>query len=356
MSRSSWVRSARRWLGVLACLTGLFLASQGTAQDEPAEVPVEDYVWNLKPPAPLAEERLAQNPVWREVSCAQCHEEIAREWSLSLHALAWLDEIFLDELSSVRRKKNCYGCHAPLPMLGKDWKLRPEVRPMWRDHGVDCRACHLGPDGAIHGPFGAPSNGHASVRDEIFSPAGSNELCISCHRVSIGPVIGIARDFEDQALASRGLSCVGCHMAPVERSMAIDDITGEPLPPRKGRSHLLQTPRDPHFLAQAFRLAVERTSGGALFSIHNRAGHRIPGIENRRLVFEVELLDERGKVLVEGQLLVTRREFLPFDSHRSLALEAPSKTKATHLRLHATHDAPAYKRPVLFLEAVLEID
>ena len=232
----------RSSLGALAAVLGLLGASWVVAQETLATDPSDPGTWTLAEPALAPELRTQVNPRWREVSCAQCHEEIAREWGATLHAQAWNDEIYQEELESIRRKKSCHGCHAPLPLLGTDLAKRPQVRPMWRHHGVDCRSCHLGPDGAIHGPWGAPSPGHTSVQDDTFVEAGSNALCISCHRVSIGPVIGIAKDFEDGALEARGYSCVGCHMAPVERSMAIDDRTGEPLPPRRGRSHAKADP------------------------------------------------------------------------------------------------------------------
>ncbi|MCB9913718.1 MAG: hypothetical protein H6828_01055 [Planctomycetes bacterium] len=341
-----------RAIGALAGLSA-FVALASAAWLAPRATPRADEAgWTLAEPVLLPEERTQGNARWREVSCAQCHEEIAREWGATLHALAWEDEVFQDELASIRRKKSCHGCHAPLPLVGTDLAQRPEERPMWRHFGVDCRACHLDAEGRVHGPWGAPSPGHTSVQDDAYAGAGSNALCISCHRVSIGPVLGIAQDFVDEQLGARGLSCVGCHMAPVERSMAVDDRTGEPLPARAGRSHALQTPRDPSFLAQAFALATERTATGALLRVTNRAGHRVPGIEDRRLVFEVTALDAAGKALATGELVVSRREYLAWGESRELALEAKG---VTDLRVRATHDAPAYARPVVFLERELEL-
>jgi hypothetical protein len=342
-------RGGRALLRALAVGLGCAWLVAATWSAAQGEAP---YEWQLAEPAPVAELRTQVNPAWREVSCAQCHEEIAREWGASLHAQAWNDEVYQDELRSVRRKKSCHGCHAPQPLLGTDLAARPQVREMWQHHGVDCRACHLGPDGAIHGPHGAPSSGHTSVKDEAFTDEGSNAMCISCHRVSIGPVIGIAKDFEEGALASTGLTCVGCHMAPVERSMAIDDYTGAPLPPRAGRSHALQTPRDPAFLAQAFRLEVERTERGALLRVHNRAGHRVPGLEDRRIVFTVELLDASSEVLATAELVVSRREYIPFGEFSELGLEGSGGER---LRVRATHDSASLESPVTILERELEL-
>lgn len=341
-----------RGLGALIAMLCMIAAGWSGAQDMQAEESALDYEWQFAAPAPATENRTQVNPTWKEVSCAQCHEEIAREWGSTLHAQAWNDEIYQEELESIRRKKSCHGCHAPLPLLGTDLSARPKVRPMWREHGVDCRACHLGADGAMHGPRGAKAGGHASVRDEAFLGGGSNELCISCHRVSIGPVIGIAKDFEDGLLGERGLSCVACHMAPVERSMAIDDYTGEPTPVRKGRSHALQTPRDPSYLAQAFRLEALRTEEGAVLRVHNRAGHRVPGLEDRRIVFEVTLINEKGETLAEDELVVSRREYIPFGEFSEVVLQGK---RPSDLRIHATHDSLGYDEPVVFLETELEL-
>src|SRR6185503_17542859 len=99
---------------------------------------------------------------------------------------------------------------------------------------------------------------------------GSNALCSACHAFNIGPVIGIAKDFATANLEGRGLSCVGCHMAPVERAWASD------APPRPGRSHAIQTPRDPAFLRLAFGTTVRTAGGKTTLVLENQAGHRVP--------------------------------------------------------------------------------
>ena len=84
-----------------------------------------------------------------------------------------------------------------------------------------------------------------------MTDARSSELCAVCHKTNIGPVVGIAKDYFASKQAERGRTCVGCHMAKVERAWA----DGEGVPVRVGRSHAIQTPRDPSFLRQAFALS-----------------------------------------------------------------------------------------------------
>lgn len=215
--------------------------------------------------------------------------------------------------------------------------------------GVDCASCHRGPDGGILGPFGAVTEAHPSTRSEHFTGAGSNALCLACHSRTIGPVIGLGRDFEEAELGERGYRCIDCHMAPIERRLA----EGEELPLRQGRSHRLQTPRDPAFLRQAFAIEVEAEGEVLRVSIANRAGHRVPGLTDRVLRFTLELLDSSETVLDSFPLEVSRRE--PLELGRSLRVELP-RAGAVRLRIVGRHEAASLLSPVTFLERVIELD
>ena len=295
----------------------------------------------------MADVTTLTNPAWKDLDCARCHELIAREWASTRHAQAWNEELYQEELETIRKKSKCTSCHAPEPLLVAGITKRPKTRATDVHLGVGCDACHLGPSGAMHGPWGAETAAHASVRDELFSELGSNELCLSCHSRSVGPVIGIGLDFDDEDLGERGYSCVGCHMAPVERPVATDPESGAVLAVRAGRSHLLQHPRDPSFLRQAFRIEARRAEGGAVFSLANRAGHRIPGLNDREILFRIELLDANGEVLVLDSLEVTREEPIELGETLELPLSAVG---ADVLRVRATHEAKSLERAVQFLD------
>ena len=220
-----------------------------------------------------------------------------------------------------------------------------------RAHGIDCAACHEGEDGEMLGPWGIETDAHASAKNESFTTGGGNRLCIACHATNIGPVIGVAKDFNKTAVAKAGGSCVGCHMAPVERAHAIDPETGEAAPVREGRSHHLQTPRDPTFLRQAFRLEAMTRDDVTVVSITNRTGHRVPGLSLRTMEFRLELLDANGKTRAEVRHTIDKRRYLPVDE----ALEIELDGVGTTVHVLGDHDAPGYRLAVRFLDETLQI-
>jgi hypothetical protein len=227
-----------------------------------------------------------------------------------------------------------------------------------RAHGITCRSCHEGADGAMHGPFATVgedavhTSAHASVRDERFVAGGSDALCAACHRTTVGPVIGIAKDYELARLGERGASCVGCHMRPVERPIASEPDAPDSYPIRPGRSHRLQTPRDPGFLAAAFELSVHADGGAVALRVKNRAGHRVPGLIDRRIVFRVTALDAAGAPLepeAAAEHTLDATAYLPLEGSFDLRLAAP----AAALRVTGVHRAPGDVEPVTFLERTL---
>ncbi|MCY2961340.1 MAG: multiheme c-type cytochrome [Planctomycetota bacterium] len=319
---------------------------------------------DLKAPAP-ADERGAELDGWREISCARCHADVVQEWSTTLHGRAWVDEAYREELAEVRRQESCHNCHIPEPLhlqLGADGAIpqKPKARdatlhnapvPDVDAHfGVSCESCHRGPDGAILGPWGAPTEAHKSLKHASFLPESKSALCVACHATTVGPVIGIAKDFVDTDQAARGRSCVACHMAPVERPAASED--GKPaLPARAGRSHALQTPRDPSFLARAFELAAERRGDKVVVRITNACGHRVPGRIGRVLTLEAELLDAAGKVVARGSVAIETKKSLAADA--TLEIELAGQGQA--VRVVGRHAAPALPDDVLFLDRRLAL-
>ncbi|MDP6408853.1 MAG: multiheme c-type cytochrome [Planctomycetota bacterium] len=287
---------------------------------------------------------------WRELDCARCHEAISEEWAGSRHALAWVDPHFQEALRGLRRPKSCHGCHVPLPLHVDRLRQKPRPRATDLDHGIGCIACHAGPDDTIVGPWGEPTDAHPSVVNESFTAEGQSRVCIACHATNIGPVIGIAKDFVRTEQAAKGESCVGCHMASVERSAAVDPETGEASPIRPGRSHSLRTPRDATFLRSAFDLRLVPGESGMILSIANRCGHRIPGLEGRTLSLAVEAFDAAGASLDQRSVTIDKENHLGADESVDLVLPADS----ARVHVHGLHDAPGFETPVPFVdEAVL---
>jgi hypothetical protein len=296
----------------------------------------------LQTPAPAVAIRPESLTSLEGYGCASCHQEVTDEWARSAHGLAWVDEAYQRDLKGKKRPELCYGCHVPEPLLAGALTVRPDAREATRELGVHCESCHVDESGAMLGPRGTTTTAHPSKLSPLMSAPGSNELCSACHSTNIGPVIGIAKDAA-AFLNAKGLSCVGCHMAPLERPWATD------APARLGRSHALQTPRDPAFLRLAFGLTLGAQQGVSVLQLHNQAGHRAPGLVGRSFTFRAELHDAGGAVIDRGELVLDERVFLPADGRRELRF-----TKAgASVRVLGLHKDPRAKDPVTFLDETL---
>lgn len=322
------------------------LALLGWSQTEGAQA------WKLSPPKPLPDARPAELERWKELSCAECHEDVTREWARTTHAMAWIDPLYQESLKEKKKPESCHNCHIPEPLSHIEPGAKPKSRDPqhnWSHFGIDCNTCHLGKEGEILGPFGAPNEAHRSVAAEAFRPENQSAmLCIGCHATNIGPVIGIARDFLVTEQEKKGRSCVGCHMAPLERTIAKDATTV-----RKGRSHELQTPRDPAFLARAFEYRARRDGAKVLVEFENVSGHRVPGLIGRALDIDAELLDAQGLSLAKARLSIDHKQFAPVDG--VLKLEFEASEAGARVRLSGLHDAPGYATPQPFLDLELTL-
>jgi len=352
----SALRASRlaRALGTFALLASLALASalapraagafpkSGTA-DEPVAV------W---PP----------HPALAALDCARCHAEVAREWAHSAHAHAWTNPHYQAELATLRRPDSCHPCHAPQPLSERALGAAPLVRGERdepRAHGVSCASCHAGPDGAWLGPTGTPTSAHATLRSERLLAPGVDELCASCHATTIGPVIALASDFRDGGPRAAGASCVGCHIPERAHSIEPEDVSAASsasAPARLVLSHALRGPSDADFLRSAFELGVRAQRPGALeLELHNRAGHRVPGLVGRVLSFELHALAADGTRLASTRAELTARDPLPVAARLELALAWPGAQAASALECVAWHVAREGEPPRAFWRERIEL-
>lgn len=315
-------------------------------QDEEATSPQEAWLARL-----ARDGRTVQLEHTEGLDCATCHRVVAEEWRYSTHATAWQDEHYQRELRRTRKKDRCHGCHAPSPMVPAGLPSRPEARGENRHLGVECRSCHLAVDGeTVLGPYGVETSAHGTELSPLFT-GEDNSLCISCHSTTIGPVIGIAQDFIDSEQAELDLSCIGCHM-PGLRGPVANDEEGTDYPVRKRRSHRLNTPRDPIFLASAFGLTAKILDGRAVLSIENRAGHRVPGTTRRELTFRIQVIDRHGDVVATKEHKIDHRRYLPVEE----TVEVELDEAGVALRVRGRHDTDGLPRPQVFLEVELSLE
>ncbi len=270
-------------------------------------------------------------PLNKPKACAECHPKQYDEWKETLHAKSWVDETYQRALKHKRRPKSCYACHIPGAVLERIPK-RPRARVELKDAGISCSSCHV-KEGIIQGPFGAKTDAHPSAKSPAFAK-GSSEVCITCHKSKVGPVLPVARDFLASPLPKKGKSCLSCHMAKVERSIAIDPKTGKAVgPKRKGRSHTIHGPTQAKFLGHAFLLKADIGKDKTLIQVLNRAGHRIPGLLMRAFQVEAVAFDAKGKTIWSKKALISGKASLGYGE--GLHFEAPKaasvQAKVTHL-------------------------
>jgi len=286
------------------------------------------------------------------LTCVECHAAVAEEWRHSTHATSWQDEHYQKELRKVRRKQRCWGCHVPTPVIPAGLPEKPEAREDDRHLGIDCRTCHLDADGeTVLGPAGHETDAHATRASEHFSTASDSALCVTCHAITIGPVIGVADDFVESGQAEQERSCIGCHMPALRGPWAEDPEGRTEYPERERRSHRLMTPRDPEFLASAFGLTARREGRQVVLSIENQAAHRVPGLTRRKLIFVVRAVDENGDTLAEKEHVLDHRSYLPVDETLNLVLEAD----AAKIEVEGRHVLEGMRRPQVFLQLTLEL-
>lgn len=304
----------------------------------------------LSDPAPAVALEPVAVPDAAAVRCAGCHAAVAAEWASTAHGIAWVDQHYQAALAERTRPELCAGCHVPAPLLATgELPRQPKAREDGeepRGHGITCASCHQGAGETVLGPRGSATPAHPTEKSAYMAEK-SSELCAGCHKTNIGPVVGIAKDFPESKAAAQGGSCVGCHMRTVERPWA--NAAGGAADPavaaHEGRSHALQTPRDPAFLKLAFELSYRVEGGSTTVVVKNRTGHRVPGLQGRELSFRFEAV-KGGAVAASGELVLDVRAYLPVDGEKTVTLAAA----ADSVRVHAEHLDPRAGAPIVFLD------
>lgn len=247
--------------------------------------------------------------------CGDCHVEIYREWSESMHAMAWTDPYYQVDYVYDGSLQICLNCHIPLVnqqanlVLGfKDKeKFKPVLKPnpdydiQLRDEGVTCAVCHIR-DGKIVGPFETDNAPHPVIVDpEMTSGA---KYCEMCHVVTGKrwdtfykiPPCGTVAEIKE---GGQKIDCIGCHMPEVVRPMA------EGMDAVKVRKHLFWGGHHPEMVKGSLKVEYEKKVNKDkikyIFSLTNiGAGHYLPtGTPDRHLTLELNLIDNKGKIIKE---------------------------------------------------------
>lgn len=231
--------------------------------------------------------------------CAECHEEIWGEWRQSGHAQAWTSELYQSLKTRHDFPTDCDPCHAPKPLHITGVGAMPELRDDDRDAGVDCLACHLGPDGKMHGPYNDPSPFHATQRDLALYTRRIT-VCESCHGQKAAMAHNQVAEFQGSQSAKQAETCQRCHMPETLRKAAKYSRRE-----KRGSAHAFLGSRDQAWLERALRLDYDRTQDGLTVYVMNAAAHSVPAAPLRAMQLGILITSATGDVLHSDVKLYT---------------------------------------------------
>lgn len=330
-------------------------------------------------------------------TCAACHTEIAAEWHTSIHAVAWIDRQFQEEITKSGNRWLCVNCHAPLQVQQEQLAIglvdgdverpilvdNPAYDAALRDEGITCAACHVR-DGVIHGPGLGGDAPHPVKADPDYR---SGALCIRCHQAEAtypGKNFVCTFNTGDEWRAGpydeEGTTCVTCHMPTIRRPAAVGG------PERSVGRHwwrgsgIPKVPgRYPPPEANPFGLEMSASIEAGVLevtAVNANAGHMLPsGDPERRVHIDATYLDATGATLGEkrwtfGQIWTwsppTKHSDNRLAPRESRALTEPLPVGTASVALSATnermseknaayHDLEGYPVQVTFGASVLAV-
>lgn len=151
-----WIAGILVFILVMTATTGIALAAPGNQED-----------------TPMGGESDKQ--------CAECHLNIANDWSISPHAHAYDDPYFQERWEGLGSPDECLSCHTTnfIASTGE-----------YSEEGVHCEACH-----------GKASSEHPP---EIIPIQADTEYCGKCHTTTLS-------EWKTTAHAPAGVGCMQCH-------------------------------------------------------------------------------------------------------------------------------------------------
>jgi hypothetical protein len=239
---------------------------------------------------------------FQDGKCKSCHPAIWQEWENSMHAKAWVDEIYQAAAKQITdRETKCDQCHAPQPILITGIGKMPKLRNRQREVGVSCLVCHLDAQGAMHGPpASAETYFHANVTNPIYTEP--TMLCGTCHGQQSVPEHDQVSSFLNSKFAEGDTSCATCHMPVVTRLQST--TSHESI---KGRKHTWRGSRSVAQLKRAATFQLEYTDGKVDVKLRSKTGHILPGGTLRTIMLEVTLLAPDGTEYQKQQISISAK-------------------------------------------------
>ena len=286
--------SAGLVLMTLVALAGVVTATQDPSTADPQSVAGAETGEQVLTADEEHEKLFLENRFPSATTCATCHPDHYREWSVSPHAYAQMSPVFNAMHGTVLKLTNgtngdfCIRCHTPVGMnLGEpEFMSNMDRHPTSRE-GVTCIVCHR-----VNKAYGKLSGRLAIVEGDLFEPVfgpmGNDELqrvldsgdyrvntergragraihteaqeffqlstsgfCGTCHDVNLVNGFRLEEafsEFKNSPSAEDGTSCQDCHMGTepgvasgyAEAPAAV--VGGKPTMPRKRTDHMFIGP------------------------------------------------------------------------------------------------------------------
>jgi hypothetical protein len=228
-------------------------------------------------------------------TCATCHPQQYKEWSVSQHAYAQLSPVYMamqrtiNSLTSSTNGDFCIRCHNQVGMnIGGSLNKSNLKRPSASREGITCIVCHRVPNayGKVTGRFPVKAG---DLLQPVYGPKGNDELarvlsesdkfrvvtkkeevgrrihtkvepffslttsgfCATCHDVTLLNGFRLEEAFAEYKrsdAAREGTSCQDCHMGKVQGVKSDYNmgpgavVGGVPTKPRKLTNHFFAGP------------------------------------------------------------------------------------------------------------------
>ncbi len=254
--------------------------------------------------------------VMRSSYCATCHPDIYAEHEQNTHGRAFTDEEV--RLATGRfSQADCIICHTPRPVFETGIGMNPIRRMHNLEEGNTCMTCHWKPE-FDYGGF----RGGADCKLAFDPRAGTVEACASCHRNHGTPFQwATAKNGKES-----GRVCIDCHMAPVERPVAVGEK------PRAVHSHVFPGARSVTQVARAYGYKARIEGNEVVVEITNKgAGHNFPTeLKQRSLESLVIVTDADGKEIARSRMVFRDPYKRPYGLTLPVNTQIPSGETRAH--------------------------
>lgn len=258
----------------------------------------------------------SEHDVMESAFCAKCHPAIYAEHEQSTHGRAFSDAEV--RLATGRFAHNdCIICHTPRPIFETGVGQNPRRRHYALEDGESCMTCHWKPDYNY-----AQFRGGAECGNAFHPDVGTVEACASCHRNH-----GTPYQWErSPAGKESGRTCMDCHMATVERPIAVGG------PVRKVRRHLFPGSRSDEQVHRAYRYSAIIDGNEAVVTIANRGtGHNFPTELKQRSVESLIIVrDADGSEVARSRMVFRDPYKRPYGLELPVNTQIPGGESRTH--------------------------